>query len=190
VILTGRAEFIDFGSEKEAVAYVHRRIAPYCKSITPEVRLKSGRRPDFGIRLAAIPDMPIVVECKHFRPGSFNPLPECIAQASDYANELKVKGFVAPIQARGVSKFGWQWSPIGAALLVGQEINVGALYFCEEREGLSDVGGLILGGQSVARFHVNRWGDPETTLAPNARLLLTYKNRAGSQAWREAQGQS
>lgn len=170
-----------FDTEAAAVDFVVNCLWPFCKIIEREPVFKNGLRPDLGIRLSALPHIPLCVEIKKFTNGKINPLPEAIAQASDYARMTEHAAFIAPLVGRSVTRFTWQSSPVGAALLVAGQFNVGGIYFSPQD---TRYGGMILAGVGIAQFSVDSYGDPCTTLHSQAEHMIKMKVRSGSQAWR------
>lgn len=172
-----------FKVETDAVAFVVRRLSPFLKNHKLEPRLRNGLRPDIGIRLKSLPEIPICIEVKAFRQGGISPLPEAIAQASTYADTTKYAAFVAPLVGAHMDRFIWNRSVIGAAILVGGQFNVGGLYFSSSEKN-GGIAGMILGGAQVAFFSFDAAGDPCTRLHSEATHLLRAKQRSGSTAWR------
>jgi hypothetical protein len=174
---------LPFPSEAEAIAYIRRRIAPFCKKLTPEASIGNGLRPDLVARFFGQEQFPLAIEAKQFEVGKIVPFPEAIRQAASYAKQLETAAFIAPLAGKGRTKFEWAYSPIGAGLLVAGQFGVGGLYFAHERYGDDPVGGLLLAGQQVATFAI-RGGVPDVQWHSNAAHLLRYKNGHGSQSWR------
>lgn len=172
-----------FAVETEAVAFVVRRLTPFCESIKLEPRFSNGLRPDIGVRLKSLPTIPLCIEVKAFTQSGISPLPEAIAQASTYADLTGYAAFVAPLSGKSVSRFAWSRSVIGSAILVGGQFNVGGLYFTNSEKN-GGIGGMILAGVQVAFFYFDAYGDPSTKLHSEAAHLLRAKQRSGSTAWR------
>lgn len=175
---------LPFQTEALASEYVHRRLEPFCRKLTAEPDIGDGLRPDFVARLIGIPDFKLAIELKRFTAGSIWPFPEAIRQASSYANHLGTAAFVGPLAGKGASKFSWQTSTLGTALLIAGQFGVGALYFAHERYRDRPVGGLILAGVQVAHFSLNENGEPEVRLHSDAQHLLKLKLGHGSASWR------
>jgi hypothetical protein len=171
-----------FDTEAAAVDFVVGELTPFCRSIKREPEFPNGLRPDLGIRLAALPDIPIAIEVKSFVLGKISPAPEAIAQASTYAELTGYAAFIAPLSGSGPMRFTWNQSAIGAALLVAGQFNVGGLYFSNSTGYRA--GGLMLSGVQIAFFSYTDHGDPHTRLHDNAAHLLKAKQRSGSSAWR------
>jgi hypothetical protein len=172
---------LPFAKESDAVDFVVSALTPFCASIRREPEFPNGLRPDLGIRLKALPHIPIAIEVKKFSEGGISPLPEAIAQASHYADLTGYAAFIAPLAGRSVTRFTWNRSAIGAALLVAGQFNVGGLYFANSEHC---VGGLMLSGVQIAFFSFTEHGDPHTRLHSEAAHLLRAKQRHGSAAWR------
>jgi hypothetical protein len=170
-----------FPREADAVEFVVAQLNPFCRSITREPEFPNGLRPDLGVRLAALPKIPLAVEVKCFGEGQISPLPDAIGQASSYAELTGYAAFVAPLAGRSCTRFTWNRSAVGAALLVAGQFNVGGLYFANDA---TVVGGLMLAGVQVAFFSYTPHGDPHTRLHEHAAHLLRAKQRSGSAAWR------
>ena len=173
-----------FPSEAEAVEYVARRIRPFCSVFTQERPLASGLRPDIGVRFRGM-NIPIAIEVKQFPESGVVPFPEAIRQAADYARELGTAAFVAPLAGKGALQFQWNASLIGTGLLVGGQFGVGGLYFAHERYRDRPVGGLLLAGQTVAKFSRDENGEPRIEWHSNAPHLLKLKLGRGSASWRQ-----
>jgi hypothetical protein len=173
---------LPFAKESDAVDFVVSALTPFCASIRREPEFPNGLRPDLGIRLKALPHIPIAIEVKAFSEAKITPLPDAIAQASHYAELTGYAAFVAPLAGRSVTRFTWNRSAIGAALLVGGQFNVGGLYF-SNADGYK-AGGLMLSGAQIAFFSYDQYGDPHTRLHDEAEHLLRAKQRHGSAAWR------
>lgn len=186
------ASFMPFDSEAEAEDFVISAIRPFCRTIVRQPVFKNGLRPDIGIKLAALPKLPLVIECKRFRSdiGGFSELCSAVAQASTYSELTRMASFVAPIRAANASQLTWSRGPIGAAMLLAGQFNVGALTFTAPNDRFRGerIGALILAGAVIATFSINKYGDPDTTLHSNAEGLLSLKSRSGSQTWRTKQG--
>jgi hypothetical protein len=176
--------FVDFGNEERAEQYVFDSLAPYCEKIERQVRFKNGQRPDIGFRLKALPQVPLLVECKNFKAGKglISTLVEAIAQASSYAELTRKAVFIAPLFGQGITQLDWIHSPVGIALLVAAHFNVGVLLFTppKPRYPTDGIGSLLLGGQAIATLTIDEYGDPHTTLHSNAEHLLKFKSRFGS----------
>ena len=172
---------LPFETEAAAVDFVVERLRPFCASIKREPEFPNGLRPDLGIRLAALPDIPLAIEVKCFTAGQIKPLPDAIAQASCYAELTGYAAFIAPLSGRSLTRFQWNCSSIGSALLVAGQFNVGGLYFANDKVV---AGGLMLSGVQVAFFSYTEHGDPHTRLHEEAAHLLKAKHRSGSAAWR------
>lgn len=169
---------LPFETEAAAISYIKLRLGPFCQWIQEEVDHPTGLRIDLGLRLLALPDLLIPIEVKPFEGGRIVPLPDAIAQASSYADVFHCLAFVGPFRASGARNFVWFNGPVGGAMLVAAEFNVGALYFA--REGDRIVGGLTYAEHPVATF----LADGTTKLHRNIKQLLKPKNRWGSKSWR------
>lgn len=182
------ASFIAFPAEEDAEEFVVETMRPYCKSIVRQPRFKNGMRPDIGMRLLALPELPFVVETKRFTNDTcgFSAFVDGIAQASSYGTCCGTVSFIAPIRARNATQLGWFASPIGAAMLLAGQFNVGTLTFVRagDKFARNTVGALHLAGCVLATFLRNEYGDPETILHKDAARLLTLKSRVGSKTWR------
>jgi hypothetical protein len=173
-------ETMQFPTEADAVEFCAQRLRPFAAAIVAEPDL-GGCRPDLGVRLRAMPDVPIGIEVKRFdRPNQIRTLSDGIFQANTYAKRLGTAAFLAPFLARGSMEFHENARVAGAMLVAGQA-SVGALAFHPTDAQLMT---LVIGGQTVATLGFNDWGDPFTRLHPKARTFLTYKHREGSQTWR------
>lgn len=183
--VTPRESVLTFDSESAAEEFVADALKPFAK-VTRQPRLDNGLRPDIGMRLLALPEIPLTVEIKQFGPeGIGSTMCDAIAQAHSYAQTIGYASFVSPLSGKGPTSLDWQRSSVGAMLLAAGEFSVGGLYFAGiAADRYRRVGGLVLGGVQVAFFSFNQWGDPETRLHSNAVHLLKYKNRAGSKSWR------
>lgn len=173
---------LPFKVEAEAVQFVVKTMQPFCRSIVVEPEFPNGLRPDIGLRLSALPDIPIAIEVKSFTADKISPLPEAIAQAHHYSEMTGYAAFIAPLAGRSVTRFTWNRSAIGAALLVAGQFNVGGLYFANSDE--YTIGGLMLSGVQIAFFSFTEYGDPHTRLHGEAAHLLRAKQRHGSASWR------
>jgi hypothetical protein len=173
------AETMPFSSEAEAVAYCIERLRPFASTIVAEPNL-GGYRPDLGIRLHGMPDVPIGIEVKKFQTtNQIRNLSDGIFQAASYAKRLGTAAFLAPFTACGSMDFHADARVAGAMLVAGQ-VSVGALAFhpCHE------VTKLVMSGQNIVTLGFDDWGRPEVEFHPKARTYLTYKNREGAQSWR------
>lgn len=177
---------ITFDSEAQAEEFVADALKPFAK-ITRQPKLANGLRPDLGVRLFSLPDVPLSVEVKCFGTdgGIASTVCDAIAQAHSYAQTIGFASFVAPLRGHGSTQFDWQRSSVGAMVLTAGEFSVGGLHFAGiAADRYRRVGGMLLGGVQVAFFSFTDWGDPHTRLHSNAVHLLKYKNRLGSKSWR------
>jgi hypothetical protein len=174
-----------FASEEEAVRLCFEALRPFCSRLVRDPEISGGLIPDIGFRLAALPDIPLLLEVKPFAVEGFGTmLAEGIAQASDYADRIKTKAFVGPLYGRKATDLHWQDHPGGAMCLLGAQFNVGGLLTAGE--GLERIVVLLLAQAPVATLTFNEYGDPCCRLHSNAAHLLLYKDRAGSASWRNA----
>lgn len=177
--------FQSFEDEPQAEQFVYDSLKPFCKKIERQVLFpSSGLRPDIGFRLMALPEIPLLAEVKNFVVGKglASVFCDAIAQASSYSELTHRAVFIAPLFANGVMELDWLHSPIGWAILIAAEFNVGVLAFTPKnpRYPTNRIGGLLLGGQAVATFTMTQYGEPATTLHSNAAHLLKFKERFGS----------
>jgi hypothetical protein len=178
-----KGTLLPFETETEAVDYISAVLRPFCHTIKPEPEFSNGLRADLGIRLNALPEIPIVLEVKKFTHGNISPLPAAIAQASSYADLTGYAAFVAPLSGSSVTKFCWTMGFVGPALLVAGQFNVGALYFFGDSKRPWRAG-FILSGIQVACLSYLPSGEANTTLHYQAAHLLKAKKRSGSSARR------
>jgi hypothetical protein len=172
----GAVRLIRSPHEEKALAFVIEKIRPFCATLVhgEKCEFKSnGLRPDLMLRLTALPEIWLAVEVKRFD-SSFSDLPAAIAQAASYAETTRSAAFVAPLAAKNATALAWHQGPVGAALLVAGQFNVGALCFSEHQAMLT------LSGVVVAYLH----DGGQTQLHPNAARLLEFKTRFGSSAKR------
>ena len=180
-----RESVITFDSEAQAEDFVAEALAPFA-NVVRQPKLANGLRPDLGIRLFSLPDIPLAVEIKGFcDDGIGSTMCDAIAQAHSYAQTIGNAAFVAPLRGTGPMALDWQRNSIGAMLLAAGEFSVGGLYLAGiAKDRYRRAGGLLLGGVQVAFFSFTEWGDPHTRLHSQAAHLLKYKNRLGSKSWR------
>lgn len=174
---------LPFGTEAAAVDYIAKALEPFCHSLRREPQFPNGLRPDIGIRLKALPEIPIAIEVKKFAHGSITPFPAAIAQASTYADHTGYAAFVAPLSGATRTRFEWNSCIVGPALLVAGQFNVGALYFFGGVQ-LDWRAGFILSGVQIAYLSYSEFGEPDTKLHDQAAHILKAKKRFGSLAKR------
>lgn len=173
-----------FPTEADAVEYVVRRLTPYCTRIVREPEIGEGLRPDLGVRISGLPDVPIAIELKRFTANTVWPFAEAVRQAASYARRLNWAVFIGPLAGKGASKFDWKMSRLGTPLLIAGQFGVGGLYFAHERYRDRPCGGLLLAGAQIASFKRNENGEPEVEIKSDAVHLLTLKHGHGSKSWR------
>lgn len=186
--MTAAPQTMAFTRESDAVDFVVESLSPFCTRIVREPELKNGMRPDIGLRLRALPDVSLAIECKQFDgEAQLRGLTDGIAQASQYAAQMHFQGmkgvsFIAPFSARGALAFHTD-SRVAGAMLVAGQLSVGALAFSGTARG--KVATFVIGGQAAATLTYDDHGAPSCRLHTNAPQLLTYKNRWGSTTWRK-----
>ncbi len=178
--------FRGFDDETQSEQFVFDCMFPFCEKIRRQVTFKNSMRPDIGFRLKALPHIPLLLEIKNFRAGAglISIFCDAVAQASSYAELTEHAVFIAPLFASGPMHLDWLHSSLGIALLVAGKFNVGALLFTPRlstaRAQPDRIGSLLLGGQVIATFTVDGFGNPCTTLHSNAAHLLKQKSQFGA----------
>ncbi len=172
-----------FESEDEAQSMCVEALRPFCSALVEKPELKSGLIPDIGFRLAALPNIPLVMEVKNLSGDKFAAeLASGIVQAAEYADELKTKAFVAPLYGNHYADACWTKTPYGAMGLLGSHINVGLFLTAGvEKQRISI---LVLAQAAIATLTFTEFGDPHCKVHSAAEHLLKYKARHGSASWR------
>lgn len=175
---------MEFKDEDEAVEYTIRRLKPYCATVVREPKFTSGLRPDIGVRLKGLEDVPIAIECKKFKATRISPFPDAVAQASQYSSLTGHAAFVAPFHSENMSGLMQPACRFESGLLVAGQMSVGILYFTTQRWAYQADAGFVLGGVQVAHLCRTTDGDHVVRLHNDARRLLKAKQRNGSRSWR------